>query len=38
VMSLAPAQRQRRFRELALRLRLEHLATFCEDVAAPAGS
>jgi len=35
VMRLAPAQRQRRFRELADRLRLEHLATFCEDVAAP---
>jgi hypothetical protein len=35
VMRLAPPQRQRRFRELALRLRLEHLATFCEDVAAP---
>jgi hypothetical protein len=35
-MSLAPAQRQRRFRELAQRLRLEHLATFLEDVAAPA--
>lgn len=34
-MRLAPPQRQRRFRELALRLRLEHLATFCEDVAAP---
>jgi hypothetical protein len=34
-MRLAPLQRQRRFRELADRLRLEHLATFCEDVAAP---
>lgn len=34
-MQLAPAQRQRRFRELAARLRLEHLATFCENVAAP---
>ncbi len=34
-MSLAPAQRRRRFRELGDRLRLEHLATFCEDVAAP---
>ena len=34
-MSLAPPQRQRRFRELADRLRLEHLARFCEDVAAP---
>jgi hypothetical protein len=35
VMQRAPAQRQRRFREHADRLRLEHLATFCEDVAAP---
>lgn len=35
-MALAPAQRQRRFRELADLLRLEHLATFCEDVAAPS--
>lgn len=34
-MSLAPPQRQRRFRELADRLRLEHLARFCEEVAAP---
>jgi hypothetical protein len=34
VMRLAAPQRQRRVRELALRLRLEHLATFCEDVAA----
>jgi hypothetical protein len=34
-LSLAPPQRQRRFRELADRLRLEHLARFCEDVAAP---
>jgi K+-H+ exchange-related protein len=34
-MRLAAPQRQRRFRELAGRLRLEHLATFCEDVAAP---
>ena len=33
-MHLAAPQRQRRVRELALRLRLEHLATFCEDVAA----
>jgi hypothetical protein len=33
-MSLAPAQRQRRFHELAASLRLEHLATFLEDVAA----
>lgn len=35
VMTLPPLHRQRRFRELADRLRLEHLATFCEDVAAP---
>jgi hypothetical protein len=34
-MTLSPPQRQRRFRELAERLRLEHLETFCEDVAAP---
>ena len=34
-MSLGPAQRQRRFHELAERLRLEHLPTFLEDVAAP---
>jgi hypothetical protein len=34
-MSLAAPQRQRRFRELAGRLRLEHLARFCEEVAAP---
>jgi hypothetical protein len=34
-MSLAAPQRQRRFRELADRLRLEHLARFCEEVAAP---
>ena len=33
-MSLAAPQRQRRFRELADCLRLEHLATFCDDVAA----
>jgi hypothetical protein len=33
-MVLAPAQRQRRFHELADRLRLEHLPTFLEDVAA----
>ena len=33
-MHMAPLQRQRIVRELALRLRLEHLATFCEDVAA----
>lgn len=35
VMTLAPSQRHARFRQLAERLRLEHLATFCEDVAAP---
>lgn len=35
VMRLAPSQRHARFRQLAERLRLEHLATFCEDVAAP---
>lgn len=34
-MRLSPPQRQRRFHELASRLRLEHLATFLEDVAAP---
>ena len=34
-LTLAPAQRQRRFHELAIRLRLEHLTTFLEDVAAP---
>jgi hypothetical protein len=34
VMTLAPAQRQRRFHELASRLRLEHLPTFLDDVAA----
>jgi hypothetical protein len=33
VMALTPAQRQRRFHELAERLRLEHLPTFLEDVA-----
>ena len=33
VMMLAPSQRQRRFHELAERLRLEHLPTFLEDVA-----
>jgi hypothetical protein len=33
-MQLAPPQRHRRIRELADRLRLEHLATFCDDVAA----
>jgi hypothetical protein len=36
VMTLPPPHRQRRFREVAERLRLEHLATFCEDVAAPS--
>jgi Mitochondrial K+-H+ exchange-related len=35
VMKLAPPQRHRRFRELANRLQLEHLATFLDDVAAP---
>ena len=35
VMLLAAPQRERRFRELGDRLRLEHLATFCESVAAP---
>jgi hypothetical protein len=34
-LTLAPSQRHRRFRELADRLRLEHLATFLDDVAAP---
>jgi len=34
-LTLAPSQRRRRFRELADRLRLEHLATFLDDVAAP---
>ena len=34
-MTLAAPQRQRRFHELAQRLRLEHLPTFLEDVAAP---
>lgn len=34
-LSLAAPHRQRRFRELADRLRLEHLARFCEEVAAP---
>ena len=33
VMTLTPPQRQRRFHELAERLRLEHLPTFLEDVA-----
>jgi len=35
-MAMAPAQRQRQFHELAERLRLEHLPTFLEDVAARA--
>jgi hypothetical protein len=34
-MTMAAPERHRRFRELAERLRLEHLETFCEDVAAP---
>lgn len=33
-LDLAPVERQARFLELAARLRLEHLATFLEDVAA----
>ena len=33
-MTMAPAQRQRRFHECAARLRLEHLPTFLDDVAA----
>ena len=33
--SLTPVQRQRRFHDIAERLRLEHLTTFLEDVAAP---
>ena len=33
-MTLAPPQRQRRFRDVAERLRLEHLPTFLDDVAA----
>ena len=37
-MRLAAPQRQRRVREVALRLHLEHLATFCEDVAATTHS
>jgi hypothetical protein len=32
---LPAAQRQRRFHDLSARLRLEHLTTFLEDVAAP---
>jgi hypothetical protein len=35
-MTLTPPQRQRRFHELADRLRLEHLPTFLDDVAARA--
>jgi hypothetical protein len=35
VLTLSAPQRQRRFHELAARLRLEHLPTFLEDVAAP---
>jgi len=35
VMRLEAPQRHRRFRELAKRLHLEHLATFLDDVAAP---
>lgn len=34
-LTLAPSQRHRRFRELADRLRLEHLARFLDEVAAP---
>jgi hypothetical protein len=34
-MTMAPLERHRRFRELAERLRLEHLETFCEAIAAP---
>ena len=34
-MTMAAPERLHRFRELAARLRLEHLETFCEDVAAP---
>jgi hypothetical protein len=33
-MTMAPAQRKRRFLEVAERLRLEHLPTFLDDVAA----
>jgi hypothetical protein len=33
-MTMAPSQRKRRFHELAARLRLEHLPTFLDDVAA----
>ena len=35
-LTLAPSQRHRRFRELADRLRLEHLARFLDEVAAPS--
>lgn len=34
VLALSPTLRQQRFHELSQRLRLEHLATFLEDVAA----
>jgi K+-H+ exchange-related protein len=34
-MTLTHVQRQRTFREIAARLRLEHLPTFLDDVAAP---
>ena len=34
VLALAPAQRRRHFHDLAARLRLDHLATFLEEVAA----
>jgi hypothetical protein len=33
-MTMAPAQRQRHFHDVAARLRLEHLPTFLDDVAA----
>lgn len=33
-MTMAPAQRKRHFRDVAQRLRLEHLPTFLDDVAA----
>lgn len=35
VLALGPVQRTLRFHELAARLRLDHLPTFLEDVAAP---
>jgi Mitochondrial K+-H+ exchange-related len=35
VMSLGHSQRHQKFREIAARLRLEHLSTFLDDVAAP---